>query len=59
MVRRSTYSSLLQVIVLITLNSKLADIMHQHKWVEDDFIGIDHLDKTTKRVNEKAVFISN
>lgn len=33
------------------------DILFDHKWVEDDFIGLDHVDKTTKRTAEKAVFI--
>lgn len=31
--------------------------MFDHKWVEDDFLGLDHIDKTTKRTGEKAVFI--
>ncbi len=32
------------------------DVLFQHKWVDGDFLGVDHIDKT-RRVGERAVFI--
>ncbi|KAH8927853.1 cysteine proteinase [Atractiella rhizophila] len=33
------------------------DVLYDHKWAVDDYLGLDHLDRTTKRTGEKAVVI--
>ncbi|KEI40875.1 uncharacterized protein L969DRAFT_86115 [Mixia osmundae IAM 14324] len=33
------------------------DVLRDHKWQDDDFLGVDHIDRTTKRVGERAVVI--
>jgi ubiquitin carboxyl-terminal hydrolase 7 len=36
----------------------LDDVLYEHKWANEDYLGLDHIDKTTKRSGaEKAVFI--
>lgn len=32
------------------------DVLYDHKWVDEDYIGLDHMDKRVRQA-EKAVFI--
>lgn len=32
----------------------LDDVIREHRWSDDDLLGVDHIDRTTKRIGERA-----